>query len=353
MSRSWRVAGSIVLACSIALSVAPNAHASVLFILDAKYGRILWFDANGHMHTLAPWPGRLNLLSSPKAIATDGANELIVLNGDYPQLILIDVPTGTQYELGGVAAFSFGSQPDGLAIDPRDPPLLSYAPLYVGAVGELDVVHRTIAASTASLLGSFPSGFELASSQFVATHDPGSGPVDVFASSDLGILGYDGSQTSDFWVPPQGSVMGLDEVDFQSLHELFFSYQYTACPSDYNGVFFFDVSAGVAQHTNFTDVVPFATGGNVACPGAVAVTKNVADGIPPTPVYVVDRGSVPQRIFVIYSPILDSSLFATLPDADAVGMVIYAPEPESEPIGALAVLAVVSLATLRRVARDA
>jgi len=354
MPRSLRLAGLVALICSIASFVAPNAHSSVLFVLDGRNGRILWFDANGRMHMLAPLPGRENFLASPKAIATDGANELIVLNGDYPQLVLIDVPTGTQYELGGQAAFSFGSQPNGLAIDPRNPPLLSYAPLYVGALGELDVVHRTIQASTASLLGSFPSGWELASSQFVATHDPGSGPVDVFASTDLGIVGYDGSQTGVFWVPPQGSVMGLDAVDFQSVHELFFSYQYAACPSDYNGLYFFDDSAGVTQHTNFTDVQPFATGGNVACPGAIAVTKDIAEGIPPTPVYVVDRGSSPQRIFVIYSPILNSSLFATLPgDADADGLVIYTPEPEIGRLGAAAVLAVASVATRRRVAPGA
>jgi hypothetical protein len=340
MPRTRRISAFAALAGSITL-VAPAVRASVLFVLDGKYGRILWFDDAKNVHTLAPFPGQLNLLSSPKAIATDSRNELIVLNGGYPELVGIDVRTGAQVELGNVAAFPFGPLPDGLAIDPREPQLLSFAPLYVGAEGEVDVVDRNVLTATASLLGSFPSGYELASTQFVATHDPGSGPVDVFESTDAGILGWDGSQVSEFWVPPQGSVMGLDGVDFQSTHELLFSYQYAACPSDYNGVYYFDASGGVAQHSGFTDVSPFATGGHVACPGAIAATKSLSDGIPPTPFYVVDRGSVPQQIFVIYSPILDSSLFATLPaDADAVGLVIYSPEPSAGAVGAAALVAV-------------
>jgi hypothetical protein len=350
MPRNLRPAAFVALVGTLALAAPPTAHASVLFVLDGKYGRILWFDAKG-THTLAPFKGRTNLLSSPKAIATDAANELVVLNGGYPELVDVDVRTGEQFEDGGVAAFAFGAQPDGLAIDPRTPALLSFPTLYVGAVGELDTVSRTILTSSAALLGSFPTGYELASSQYVATHDPGSGPVDVFASTDAGILGYDGSQTGVFWVPPQGSVMSLDGVDFQTTHELFFSYQFAACPSDYNGIYFFDDSGGVTLHTNFTDVLPFATGGNVACPGAIALTKNFGDGIPPTPVYVVDRGSSPQRIFVIYSPIENSSLVATLPaDADAVGLVVYSPEPKAGGLGAVALGAVAALG-LRRGAR--
>ena len=347
MSRPLRVAVFAVLAGWIVLAAPAIARASVLFVLDGKYGRILWFDAKG-MHTLAPFFGRQNFLSSPKAIATDSRNELIVLNGDVPQLIDIDVRTGAQSEDGGSAAFAFGLQPKGLAIDPRTPPLLSFPTFYVGAVGELDVVNRTILASTASLLSSFPTGYEYASSQFVATHDPGSGPLDVFASTDAGILGYDGSQTSEFWIPPQGSVMGLEGLDFQTNHQLYFSYQYATCPSNNNGVYYIDDSGGVTQHTGFTDVKPVATGGNVACPGAIAITKNLSDGIPPTPIYVVDRGSSPQQIFVIYSPIENSQLVATMPaDADAVGLVVYSPEP-AEGLDIVALTVIGALARAQR-----
>jgi len=348
-TRLRRSAICTALAASVALH-APAARATVLFVLDGKNGRILWFDQKG-MHTLAPHVGRTNLLTSPKAIATDSRNELVVLNGDYPQLVNIDVQTGEQFEDGGSAAFAFGLLPDGLAIDPRTPPLLSFPSLYVGAVGEIDVVSRTLLASTASPLGSFPMGYEQAGTQFVATHDPGTGPLDVFASTELGLLGWDGSQVSEVWVPPQGSITGLDEYDFQTNHRLFVSYQYATCPSDSNGLYYFDVSGGVQQHTGFADLHPYSVTGDVPCPGAIALTKNLADGIPPDPIYIVDRGSSPQRILFLYGAATNTGVAATMPsDSDAVGLVVYSPEPGMGGLGAAALAATLACAARRRAA---
>lgn len=350
MPQPLKLAAAAALAGLVAVAAPPAARAAVVFVLDQQYGRILWFDEHGGVHFLAPRPGKTNLLSSPRAIATNDRNELVVLNGGVPELVDIDVRTGEQFEDGGVAAFAFGQAPDGLVFDPRPPPLLSFPSLYVGALGELDVVNRTILTSGASLAAAFPSGWESASSQILATHDPGDGGLDVFASTDAGILGWDGSQTGVFWVPPQGSVTGLDEYG----NQLLFAYQYAACPSDYNGIYYIDDSGGVTEHTGFTDVKPFTTGGNVTCPGAIALTKNVEDGIPPTPVYVVDRGSSPQRIYRIDGALQGSRLVATLPaDADAVGLVVYTPEPRRAASGAAALAATALLATLRRHPRGA
>jgi hypothetical protein len=314
--------------------------------VDQLKNRILRIDpGTGAVQTFSPRSGP-NLLAKPRAIVVDpdGGGIFVLNQAGSLDLVFIDPATGSQFALQEASPGSLvlGPGSTGLALSPRPTSVFFLPVLYVsGAGGVFDVTGRIVAA-TASSVASFPSSYQFDVGNFVALRDPGgSNPLDVFVATSEVILLYDGSTMGEYWTP---GIVTLEGLGYDVSHDrLYFSYQTGGCPSDYGGVFYFDLSGGLGFQAGFPP--PVQTGGNVGCPGAIALSSPTNLVLPSFPIYLVDMANNPERIIAITEPGVNH-VVTTLPElSNAVDLAVYTPEPEG---GGLAAAATVGMLAAHR-----
>jgi len=335
-----------------------------LLVLDGQNNRVLDVDpSNGAVDVFSP-NGTPNLLNTqPRSIAVDPATgEIVVLNGNTPSFVLIDPVSGRQAALqeSSQGSLTLGPGPTGLAMSPRAPGFGAFRTLFVSEQGEVHEIERNLLGGTASLLAAYPSQDEFAVGSFVAVRDPGGGdPLDVFVETSQKILLYDGNAMSEWWTVPQTSLQGLgwDPADQFYGDDLYLSLQYASCPSEYSGVFYFHLGGSLTPPaSDFSGLAAVQTGGNLACPGPIALSIAAEPDVlfHPFPVFVVDAGSIPPRIIEITEFGFDH-VAATLPDgSSASALAVYTPEPDASALAAAAAAAIAALGCARvRGARQA
>jgi hypothetical protein len=330
------------------LGAAALQYGDVL-VVDQLNNRILRVDPNNGSVTEFTAG---NLLSLPQSIAVDpDTGEIVVLQANDPQLVSIDPATRHQFAVG--QSLLLGAQPTGLTMSPRAPSIFSSRVLFVSCAGSLFEVDRPFFGSASTTnLSAYPSPNESAVGNFVAARDPGGpNPLDIFVATSAKILLYTSSPMTEYWTLPQTTLQGLgyDPLDqYGNGDRLFFSYQYVSCPSDFNGVFYFDLRNGLTPpQAGFGDVSVIQTGGNLACPGAIALSDLATGSLAgaPFPIYVVDVGSIPPRIVEVTEPGVNH-VAATLPEgSNATGLAVYTPEPHAD---SLELVAGSALLVLRR-----
>jgi hypothetical protein len=238
-----------------------------------------------------------------------------------------------------------GPQPTGLAMSPRAPGFGSFRTLFVPEEGEVHEIDRSLLGGTATLLSSYPSPDAFDVGNFAAVRDPGSGSLDVFVATSQKILLYDGNAMSEWWTLPQTTLEGLG---YDPDGYLFFTYQYESCPSIHNGIFYFTVGASLTPpQAGFGDEGVVQTGGNVECPGPIAVSPpNLL--LHPYPIYVVDEEPIPPRIISVDGG-GQSHVAATLPQgSSATAIAVYSPEPGAPELALAAWAALAALGLTRR-----
>jgi hypothetical protein len=350
------------LAIAILLAVAPLDAAAIrtgdVLAVDQLNDRILRIDpGTGAVQTFSPRSGP-NLLAMPRAIGVDpdGGGIFVLNQAGSLQLVFIDPATGSQYALQEASPGSLVLGPDstGLALSPRPTSVFYLPTLYVSGAGSVFDVTGRIVAATASSVASFPSAYQFDVGNFVALRDPGGlDPLDVFVATSQAILLYDGSTMSEYWTPGVVTIEGLRYAPLDSQGNgdtLYFSYQTQGCPSDYGGLFTFDLKGGLGAQTGFPP--PVQTGGNVGCPGAIALSpdqSNLVIPVPPFPIFVVDMAHNPERIVAVTEPGVNHVVTILPQLSNAVDLAVYTPEPEAGGLAATAAVALLGVLGRRRV----
>ena len=328
-----------------------------VLVLDGQNNRVLRVDpSNGFVQIFSPRSGTNLLNTQPRSIAVDPVNgEIVVLNGNAPALVTIDPASGDQFAMPEASQGSLllGAGPTGLAMSPRAPRFGSFRTLFVSEEGEVHEIDRSLLGATATLLAPYPSQDEFDTGNFAAVRDPGGGnPLDVFVETSQKILLHDGNAMSEWWTVPQTTLQGLgyDPVD-QYGDDLYFSLQYTSCPSDYNGVYYFHLGGSLTPpQSGFGDATAVQSGGNLACPGPIALSSAAEPDVlfHPFPLFVVDTGQIPPRIIEITQPGVNH-VAATLPDgSSATALAVYTPEPGTAELALAAAAALAALGRIRR-----
>jgi hypothetical protein len=365
MAKHPRLAANLVRAIPFVLAVLTPLEAGALrtgdlLVLDGQNNRVLRVDTrNGIVTTFSPRSGTNLLNTQPRSIAVDPADgEIVVLNGNTPALVTIDPSNGDQFAMPEASQGSLllGPEPSGLAMSPRAPGFGSFRTLFVSEAGAVHVIDRNLLGATATLLSSYPSPDEFDVGDFAAVRDPGGGnPLDVFVETSQKILVHDGSTMSEYWTVPQTTLQGLGYDPDRD--RLMISLRYASCPSDYNGVYYFQLAGSLTPpNPGFGDLTPVQTGDNLACAGPIALSSAAEPGviIPPFPVFMVDAGSIPPRIIEITEPGVNH-VAATLPEgSSATAVAVYTPEPSSRELAptTAVVLAALGHARARRGRRD-
>ncbi|MBS1215675.1 MAG: hypothetical protein H6R20_649, partial [Proteobacteria bacterium] len=224
-----------------------------------------------------------NLISTPRGIASSPEGQVYVTNYDGATLVQIDAATGAQqilefFSSGIGGPLDLGTHPAGVAVSPAAPGTGGFRDVYVSSQGALYRVERTLF-DTTSAMTPYPSGHESSNGLFLALY--ASGVVQGYIGVGQSVLQFNGGTISTL-IDLIGEISGLAWMPFSP----FVSRANTTCPSSSNGV------AEIAYDQFFFQYVAqdFATGGDLACPGALAATPPDA----PVPYfYAIDVGSNP------------------------------------------------------------
>jgi len=323
---------------ALAIRLAPGD----LLVVDATNQKILHVDPNtGAVDDFAPRGGFSNLISTPRGIASSPEGQVYVTNYDGATLVQIDAATGAQqilefFSSGIGGPLDLGTHPAGVAVSPAAPGTGGFRDVYVSSQGALYRVERTLF-DTTSAMTPYPSGHESSNGLFLALY--ASGVVQGYIGVGQSVLQFNGGTISTL-IDLIGEISGLAWMPFSP----FVSRANTTCPSSSNGV------AEIAYDQFFFQYVAqdFATGGDLACPGALAATPPDA----PVPYfYAIDVGSNPPRIVRVEtagSP-PPTEIVATLPgSASYPALAVYVPEPATLPDVEVALAGIATLAIARR-----
>jgi hypothetical protein len=323
--RVARTACLLLVAGPMALAADPAAAAALrpgdVLVVDLTNARVLRVDGNGGVATFSPPPATTNLFDSPSGIGV-GPDGTIVVANESGSLVQIDPASGAQSLVEGLFSGppDAGVEPQDVAVNPRAP-APGFAPsLFVGALGEVRLVVRSVLSTDGSQLAPFPDPWDAYETYHVAAWAPNeTDPFDVFASIASAVLRYGGVQDAitTFWTPPYGVVDGLDVHEGTS-PTVAVAWRGSACPASYNGIYLVYPSSQPAEYG-------WSTGGLLACPRGLAWVGG-------SDAYSLDVGQDPPRLIRIHDvvwPILaQQSIAATLPSGtNPVDLAVYTPEP--------------------------
>jgi hypothetical protein len=289
--------------------------------------------ANGSVSVLTPRTGSgPNLLVSPRGIAVSADGEVLVV--DTGRVLSIDPATGAQFVVQGLGGPPpLGTSPVGVDANPRDPGIGFFRSIFVASKGELLRIDRSGLSATATQVAPYPQGWENYEGEEATASDPGSGPLDVWVANFRGVLFYDGDQDAftPFYTEANGVLGGFalspGGVPFVTRLE-------QACPSNDNGLYGYE--------SLYQAFLPFATGGDLACPGAIAFAPY---DVSPFEAVVIDVAQ-PTRLVRVTLSVLELPIvtpFATLPQGVYASDLAIAPRRLPEPDGGALVAAIVLL----------
>lgn len=305
----------------------------LLALLNSNSGnRIVAIDpASGAVSDFSPRAGSgANLIDNgflaPGGIASDPEGEVFVTFDG--KLIEIDAATGVQQEVRGVVPWIIGSHPLdlgvvplGVAVSPVAPSGLDGRTVFVASDSAVyEVVRSRLGGTGASVFASYPSGFSYGMS--LSAEDLGGGAVRVATNNLYAIVAGEQGALQPFYhegsASPQPQISASLELgDVTYLTRVFGTY--CSDDPDENGLYALRFNGSISAYV----LTPFATGGDLSCPGVMAAVAN------PFTLYVGSNVSVqPARILEVsgaQNP--QTSLLASFDHASVEGLAIYAPEP--------------------------